>query len=465
MPRRISPVIITRFGYARSEQAAVPTLNYITQALLEDLKSFYLCASVLICGQNLKGFNLESKKPKIKVPASIYALGLVSLFADISSEMVYPLLPFFLSGVLHAGTIVIGVIEGIADSTATAVNLFSGWFSDRIGKRKGLALLGYAIAALMRPVIGVAQIWQQVFAARFIDRVGKGIRTSPRDALVAQEAPPEIRGKAFGIQRSLDHTGAILGPIIAMGLLFLLGSALVNKAADIPAYNYRLIFILAVIPGLMAVAILWLSVKEKPTPPQTGRTLPSLSFKALRGPFGFYCLVAVIFALGNSSNVFLLLRAQNLGVKVGLVPAAYVLIYIAAAVFSTPAGIISDKLGRRKMLIVGYFFSALVYAGLALAHHPAAVWVLFALYGVYIALTDGMQRAYAADLSPKEILGTTLGTFNALTGLALLPASIIAGALWQHVSPAAPFWFGGITGILAAVLLAAIPVKKAESKI
>ncbi len=397
----------------------------------------------------------KAERVRLKVPASVYALGLVSLFADISSEMVYPLLPFFLEGVLGAGTVAIGVIEGIAESTATTVNLFSGWLSDRLGKRKGLALLGYTMAALMRPVVGISTAWQQVLAARFVDRVGKGIRTSPRDALVAQVAPPEIRGRAFGIQRALDHTGAILGPLVAMGLLFLLGSPLVSESSKIPAHNYRLIFILAVIPGLIAVAILALSVKEKPTPPAPGRKLPSLSLGVLKGPFGIYCAVAVLFAIGNSSNVFLLLRAKDLGVKVGLVPAAYVLIYIAAAIFSTPAGIISDRLGRRRMLILGYLLSAVVYSGLAIAQHPIAVWVLFALYGLYIALTDGMQRAYAADLSPKEILGTTMGTFNALTGLALLPASLIAGALW-NVTPnhALPFWFGGITGLSAAALLA-----------
>jgi len=390
---------------------------------------------------------------KIRVPGSVFALGLVSLFADISSEMVYPLLPFFLGSVLGAGTVAIGVIEGIAESTAAVVNLFSGWLSDRLGKRKGLAILGYAMAAIMRPAVGISTAWQQVLAARFVDRVGKGIRTSPRDALVAQVAPPEIRGRAFGIQRAMDHTGAVLGPLVAMGVLFLLGSPLLEAhGAAIPAVNYRKVFVLAVIPGLLAVLILWFGVREKPAPKGEGRPLPSINLRSLRGPFGVFCLVATLFAIGNSSNMFLLLRAQNLGLSVGLVPAGYVLIYIGAAIFSTPAGIISDRLGRRRMLVIGYLVSAAVYAGFAIANHAATTWVLFALYGLYIALTDGMQRAYAADLAPKEILGTAMGTFNAVTGLALLPASIIAGALWK-VSPAWPFWFGGITGLAAALLL------------
>jgi len=412
---------------------------------------------------------------KVRVPGSVFALGLVSLFADVSSEMVYPLLPFFLKGVLGAGTVAIGLIEGIAESTATVVNLFSGWLSDRLGKRKGLAVIGYGLAAVMRPVIGVAGTWQQVLAARFADRVGKGIRTAPRDALVAQAAPEEIRGRAFGIQRALDHTGAILGPLAAMGLLFLLGSPLGGDMGAIPEFNYRLIFLLAFIPGAFAVLILWLGVKEPARGrPAAGRGLPfgsapfsdaqgkqgkpSISLRALKGPFGAFCLVATLFAMGNSSNMFLLLRAQDVGVSIGLVPAVYVLLYLSAAAFSTPAGIVSDHLGRRRMLILGYLVSAGVYCGFALARSPLSAWVLFALYGLYIAMTDGMQRAYAADLAPKEVLGTAMGTFHALTGLALLPASIIAGALW-NLTPGHewPFWFGAITGLAAALLLTAVP--------
>lgn len=400
-------------------------------------------------------------QPKIKVPASIYALGFVSMLADISSEMVYPLMPFFLSSVLGASTIAIGLIEGVAESTATMVNLFSGWMSDRIGKRKGLAVFGYALAAAMRPVIGLANVWQQVFAARFIDRVGKGIRTSPRDALVAESVPPEIRGRAFGVQRSLDHAGAVLGPLFTILVLYLLGSPIMGAhAGSIPEVNYRLLFILAVIPGSLAAIVLWLGVKEKAAAPAQKRSLPSISLKSLAGPFGTYTLVATLFAVGNSSNTFLLLRANNLGLAVGLVPAAYVLIYIGAAIFSTPAGIISDKVGRRGMLVLGYLVSAAVYTGFAIAQHPISVWILFACYGIYIALTDGMQRAYAADLAPKGMLGTAMGTFNALTGLALLPASIIAGYLWKAYSPAWPFWFGGITGLLAAFLLLVLPIRK-----
>jgi MFS family permease len=403
-----------------------------------------------------------------KLPGSIWALGFVSMLADISSEMVYPLLPFFLKDVLKAGTVAIGLIEGVAESTATVVNLFSGWLSDRIGRRKGLALFGYFLAAAMRPVVGLAGIWQQVFAARFVDRVGKGIRTSPRDALVAQEAPPEIRGRAFGVQRSLDHAGAVIGPLAAMGLLFLLGSPLHNHMGNIPPINYRTVFILALIPGLLAVLVLWLGVKEKPTPPDKTRALPKISLSTLKGPFGVYCLIATLFAVGNSSNAFLLLRAQDphgLGLNIGLIPAGYVLIYIGAAIFSTPAGIISDKLGRKRLLVLGYLVYALVYAGFAYASHPAAAWILFGAYGIYIALTDGMQRALAADLSPKEVLGTAMGTFNTLTGVALLPASLIAGALW-HVAPKGtwPFWFGAMTGLLAAVLLAIVPLTRVEEK-
>jgi MFS family permease len=411
-----------------------------------------------------EGEKALSGRPKL--PGSIFALGFVSLLSDVSSEMVYPLLPFYLSSVLGAGTVAIGLIEGIAESTATVMHLFSGWFSDRIGRRKGLALFGYFLAAAMRPMVGIATAWQQVLAARFIDRVGKGIRTSPRDALVAQSAPLAIRGRAFGVQRSMDHAGAVIGPLVAMGLLFLLGSPLHNHMGNIPEINYRTVFILALIPGLLAVLVLWLGVKEKPTPPDKTRALPRISLSTLKGPFGIYCLVATLFAVGNSSNAFLLLRAQGLGLSIGLIPAGYVLIYIGAAVFSTPAGILSDKLGRKRMLVLGYFISALVYAGFAYARHPAAAWALFGAYGIYIALTDGMQRALAADLSPKEVLGTAMGTFNTLTGLALLPASLIAGALW-NIAPKGtwPFWFGAITGLLAAILLAIVPLARRGKEI
>ncbi len=402
------------------------------------------------------------RKATTKVPRSVFALGLVSFFSDISSEMVYPLIPFFLKSVLGAGSIAIGLIEGVAESTAALANLFSGWLSDRLGRRKGLAIFGYALAALMRPIIGISTAWQHVLAARFTDRVGKGIRTSPRDALIAQSAPQEIRGRAFGIQRAMDHAGAVLGPLVAMGVLSLLGSPLIGtNAIAIPEINYRRLFMFAFIPGLLGVVILWLGVKEKAVPRNHDRPLPSINLKTLKGPFGLFCLVATLFAIGNSSNMFLLLRAQDLGLSVGLVPAGYVLIYIGASIFSAPAGALSDRLGRRWMLIIGYLLSAAVYAGFAVAQGPGATWILFAFYGLYIAVTDGMQRAYAADLAPKGLLGTALGTFNTVTGVALLPASIIAGALWS-ISPAWPFWFGGMSGLLAGVLLLWLPLGQQE---
>jgi MFS family permease len=249
----------------------------------------------------------------------------------------------------------------------------------------------------------------------------------------------------------------------------LLGSPLGKHTAGIPEANYRTVFILALIPGLLAVLVLGLGVKEKATPPDKKRALPSISLRTLKGPFGLYCLVATLFALGNSSNAFLLLRAQDpngLKLNIGLIPAGYVLIYIGAAVFSTPAGILSDRLGRKRMLVLGYLVYALVYAGFAYASHPAAAWILFGAYGIYIAFTDGMQRALAADLSPREMLGTAMGTFNTLTGVALLPASLIAGALW-HVAPKGtwPFWFGAMTGLLAAVLLAIAPLAREREKL
>jgi MFS family permease len=388
-----------------------------------------------------------------RIPGSVIALGLVSLFADIASEMVYPLMPFFLIA-LGATAVDIGLIEGVAESTASSVNLFSGWLSDKIGKRKALAIFGYALAAIMYPVMGLAHVWGQVFAARFVNRIGKGIRTSPRDALVAASAPPELRGRAFGLQRSLDHTGAVIGPLLAALLLWLMGTSLSHVLPkEIPIHNYQIIFYLSLIPGLLAVLILWLGVREKKTEGGSGKPLPSLNLKSLRGPFGAYCLVATLFAVGNSSNTFLLLRANELGLALSLTPIAYVLMNVTAAIFSTPAGMLSDRLGRRGMLIAGFLVSSLVYVGFAATHHPGAAWALFAIYGVYVALTDGMQRAYAADLAPKDMLGTAMGTFNTFIGVALLPASIIAGWLWNHVSPAAPFWFGGVTSLLAAVLL------------
>jgi MFS family permease len=387
---------------------------------------------------------MSTERQIFGIGRTVITLGIVSLLTDVSSEAIYPLIPIFLTNILGVQIAYIGLIEGVAESTASVLRVFSGWLSDRSGSRKWLSAAGYILSTLSKPLFAISGSWQQVLAIRFADRVGKGIRSAPRDALIADVTPARSRGVAFGFHRAMDTVGAVAGPLLAFWLLRLIGGSVSRQ--------YRTIFLLSAIPAALGAVILMAFVREH-AHMQEKHASPSLHIGALDRPFKLFLLVTLIFSLGNFSDVFLILRARNVGVGTGSVLLIYVLFNAVAATLSTFAGALSDRLGRRNVVFAGYLVFAVVYAGFGLARGPAHIWVLFALYGIYGALTVGVQNAFATDLIAPEMRGTCLGAYNTLTGIVLLPASLIAGYLWGAVAPPAPFYFGAATALTAAVLL------------
>jgi len=380
---------------------------------------------------------------------NIYALGSVSLLNDTASEMIYPLLPIFLKSVLGVGAGVLGIIEGLAESTAAIMKYFSGRISDRIKKRKVLAVCGYLLSIMVRPMIGAAQVASAVLGLRLADRVGKGIRTAPRDALLADSVSAQRRGYAFGVQRAMDHAGAVIGPLIVAGL-FALGLS-----------NLRTIFYLSVVPGIAAVAVLVFFVREikpaAPVPEPATEADQTLDRKLPR-PFFWYLGSVGLFALGNSTDAFLLLRAADWGVVPVLIPLLWSLHHVAKSVFSVFGGILSDRISRRTVIISGWVVYALVYAGFALADGVIAAWVLFFTYGLYFALTEGVEKALVADFAGSEKRGSAYGWYHLAIGIAAAPASIVFGALWVAVGPAAAFFVGAGLAAAAAGMLLFIPL-------
>ena len=382
---------------------------------------------------------------RLGISRTVVLLGTVSLLTDISSEGIYPLIPLFLTNVLHTEVVAVGLIEGIAESTASVLRIFSGWLSDVLKNRKWLTAAGYTLSTISKPLFALTTSWQQVFGVRFADRAGKGIRTAPRDALIADVTPAESRGISFGFHRAMDTVGAIVGPLLAFWLLRSVGA------------GFRTIFLLSAIPAVLGVIVLVAFVREPPRVTKVAEEAPSLRLATFGRPFKLFLLVTVVFSLGNFSDAFLILRAQNVGISVSSILLIYVLFNGVEASLSTVAGAASDRLGRRNVILLGYIIFAAVYAGFGLAVGGAAgIWVLFAFYGLYHALTSGVQKAFAADLIGVGVRGTGLGAYHMLTGLALLPASLIAGYLWDAISPSAPFYFGAILALAAAVLLAVL---------
>jgi MFS family permease len=377
------------------------------------------------------------------ISRTVVILGIVSLLTDISSEGIYPLIPLFLINVLHAQAVNVGLIEGIAESTASIVRIFSGYLSDVLGSRKWITTAGYSLSTLSKPLLSIATSWHQVFAIRFGDRLGKGIRSAPRDALIADVTPAESRGISFGFHRAMDTVGAVTGPLIAFWLLKSVGM------------SYRQIFLLSAIPAVLAVVIIIFFVRERARA-VSHEAPPSLSLRGFNAPFKKFLFVATLFSIGNSSDAFLILRAQNLGITAGRILLIYVLFNSVEAALATVAGAVSDRLGRRNVILAGYLVFALVYAGFGFARHPAEIWVLFAFYGLYNALTSGVQKAFATDLVPAGMRGTGLGAYHMLTGIALLPASVTAGYLWDKVNPSAPFYYGAAMALVAALMLAVL---------
>ncbi len=376
----------------------------------------------------------------LALPRTVWLLGLVSLFNDSTSELVYPLVPLFLASVLMAGPRALGLIEGVAEATASLLKLFSGVLLDKRGHAKGWVAGGYGLAAFSRPLFYLASSWPMVLALRFADRVGKGLRTSPRDALLAGSVSEERRGLAFGLHRAMDNAGAVIGPLLAAWLL----------ERGMPLKN---VFLWSIVPGTITVALA-MSIKSPAVVPAAQRQ--AFSWRLADFPPGFkrYLLVLALFTLGNSSNMFLLLRAKDLGLPDYQVPLLWALTSAVAMVFSTPLSALSDRLGRVRLILAGWVIYGLFYLLLGLnGFHALLLWPLFAFYGLFLAATEGAEKALVADLAPKERLGTAYGWFNLTAGAMLLPASLLFGWLWQGVAVEAAFSFSALCALAAALLL------------
>jgi MFS family permease len=381
---------------------------------------------------------------------NVVILGFVSLLNDAASEMIYPLLPVFLTSVLGAGPAALGMIEGVAESTASLLKLYSGYLSDRVKRRKGWVVAGYSLSNVIRPLIAFAGSWVQVLALRFSDRVGKGLRTSPRDAMIADSTPPEFRGMAYGFHRAMDHGGAIVGPLLATGLLLLYQDSLST------------VFLLSFIPGTLAVVLLLVGLREKEATPGTGSRPFSFrsAWMAMPGGFRKYLMIILIFTLGNSTDAFLLVRAQSLGVPIALLPTIWVALHVVKMAFSVPGGMLSDRLGRKRIIVAGWVVYALVYGGFAFASLQWHVWALFAAYGIYFGLTEGVEKALVADLAPAHLRGSAFGLYHLTVGIGAFPASLLFGLVWERFGAAAAFGMGAGLALLSSVMLALLREQK-----
>ena len=383
-----------------------------------------------------------------KIPGSVWALGLVSLFMDLSSEMIHALLPLYLVSVLGASTLTVGFIEGIAEATASITKIFSGALSDYLGKRKLLAALGYGIAAVTKPVFPLASSITLLTAARFVDRIGKGIRGAPRDALIADLTPADLRGTAFGLRQSLDTVGAVLGPLAAIVFMAVF------------ADNFTTVFWIAVVPAFISLAIIVFGVREPERP---------LNARSIRSPFSrselarlditYWMVVGVsaIFTMARFSEAFLLLRAQSVGLHLTFVPVVMVVMNVVYSLSAWPAGALSDGIGRYRLIVAGFAMLILADIVLALGNNVSTVMIGVALWGLHMGLTQGLLAALVADTAPPELRGTAFGIFNLVSGVALLAASIVAGALWDLVGPTGTFVAGAL---ITAIGLIAFPLAR-----
>lgn len=387
-----------------------------------------------------------------QLPRNVWVVTLTSFLTDISSEMVINLLPLFLANVLGVRTSLIGLIEGVAESAASLLKIFSGWFSDKLGRRKSLAVAGYAISTLMKPFLYIVGSWGGVLAVRFGDRVGKGVRTAPRDALLADSVDAQHRGLAYGLHRAGDTAGAMIGLLIALAVIW----ATQQGAVALTRSAFQQVVLVSIIPAALAVVVLAVGARETAVAHQ--RDLPQLSWRGFDLRFRRFLLVLILFTLGNSADAFLILRAQERGLSVPGILGMLATFNLVYAVLSGPLGALSDRVGRARLITGGWLVYALLYLGFALAQTAAHIWLLYALYGVYYAAVEGTAKAFVADLVAPEQRGTAFGLYNAAVGLAILPASLIAGVLWQGVGrwggfgPAAPFLWGALLAGTAVIL-------------
>lgn len=397
---------------------------------------------------------MEQPKEKkyLGVSRNVFFLGWVSLLTDISSEMIFNVIPLFLLNVLKVSTPIIGLIEGLAEGTASLLKLVSGWLSDRLGRRKSLAVCGYGLSTLAKPFLYIASSWGVVLAVRWTDRVGKGIRAAPRDALAADSTAPGEMGKTFGFHKLMDTTGAVLGIALAALVVYLVEQG----GHDLTKHAFQVLVLSGIGPAVLAVLILLFFVREKSRSAQrefgTSTAVQPVcedsAKMAFSGNFKLFLVIMVLFTLGNSSNAFVILRAQDLGFSVVKVLLLVIVFNLVHALFALPAGMVSDKLGRKRVIVVGWTLYALSYLGFALASSAWQLWLLSALYGLYYGLSEGVCRAFVCDLVPAERRGTAYGWYHTAVGISLLPASVIAGLLWHYVNPAVTFYFGtGMAGV------------------
>lgn len=378
----------------------------------------------------------------VRLPSTVWLLGLVSLLNDSASELVYPLVPIYLASVLMAGPRALGLIEGVAEASGSLLKLVFGVLADRLRATKYWVASGYALAAVARPLLALASAWPTVLVLRFADRAGKGLRTAPRDAMLALSIEPGQRGLAFGVHRAMDNAGAVIGPLAAAALL---------------AWHWpiREILLWTLLPGALAIGVA-LAIHEPVRPAATTRPAFSWTLQGFPRPFKRYLLVLALFTLGNSSNMFLLLRAKDLGLPEYQVPLLWALVSLTASVFSTPLSAWSDRLGRTRLIVGGWLVYAVFYVLLGFDSSALwPLWPLFAFYGLFMAATEGAEKALVADLAPSSLLGTAFGWFNLIAGIMLLPASLLFGWLWQTFNPKAAFGFSAACALLAVILLKA----------
>ncbi|MFA5771380.1 MAG: MFS transporter [Thermoplasmata archaeon] len=385
---------------------------------------------------------------------NIIVLGLVSLLTDISSEMILPILPIFLITVLGANMAILGLIEGLADSIASMLKVFSGWFSDKYQRRKPLILFGYSLSTFVKPFLAAATSWSHILIIRVFDRVGKGIRNAPRDALIAESCEKCDRGKAFGLHRAMDTTGAIIGPLIGYALLVLVSTP--------TEQTMRLIFLLSVIPAFAAVVVVLLMVKEPMATKAPGiKNQDKISFKtqnlrnafkSMSAEFKMFIVISLIFSFGNFSYAFFIVRANDIGISPSDVILLYLLFNVVYAITAIPAGMLSDTMGRKPVIITGYALLGIIGTGFAFATSSAHIIGLFIIYGFFMGINEGVQRAYVTDIVEPEVRATAIGLFNTTVGIVIFPASLIAGMLWQYINVQAAFLLSAVTSLIALIM-------------
>lgn len=382
--------------------------------------------------------NIDKEKKVLGIERNIFFIGITSFLTDTTTKMIYAIMPLFLMSI-GASKTEVSLIEGIAESTASVFKALSGWWSDKIGKNKPFMIIGYGFTAILSPLFSVVTSPLQVLIIRFSERVGKGIRTAPRDSLVAGSSSDSEKGKSFGFHKAMDNSGAVLGPLLAFAILSIFPG------------DYRKVFMLSILPGLLGLFTIIFFVKEAK---KSKETLPKkIAFKDFSSKYYIFLGIAFIFTLGNSTDALLLVKANDSGIKALFIPLVYLIFNSVAVIFAVPMGVISDKFGRERIIIFGYMLYSIIYFGFGKTNNKILVILLFALYGLYSAATDGVQKALVSDLIDKNKKGTGLGIYNSLIGITLLPASLIAGILYDKVNNSAPFYLGSVMALTAAILM------------